>query len=168
MKLLQNLYTRISHDLAGTVGALYNGSELLKEYMDNETADLIFETTSDLKTKLMFFRQTFGRPNDTEDMTSEYLKTISDNIILIGKPQNQLQRSICMVLGDILPLGGKIQIFDNSIIATSDRLFWNSDWEKAFSGEIDLDSKYAPAQYAYSLCPHMRFDIKEDEIIFNF
>ena len=117
LSLLQMVYTRISHDLSSSSGAIYNGTELLAEdvSMLTETTLLIQNSAKTLLTRLKFFRQTFGvSVFSTDDMTAEYLKTLTAPITMNGCCVTALQRVICMVLGDVLMRGVKSEKPDES------------------------------------------------------
>lgn len=60
--LSKSLVTRMSHDLAGAVGAVSNGLELLSEegQADPETLDLIKNSASVLFSRTIFFRAVYG------------------------------------------------------------------------------------------------------------
>ncbi len=58
----RNIVTRISHDLAGAVGAVSNGLELLEEggQTDSETLDLVKSSAAILFARTLFFRAAYG------------------------------------------------------------------------------------------------------------
>ena len=100
--LSQLVFTRISHDLSGAMGAVYNGTELLQDdpTFVEEATDLIHNSAKDLMARARFFRQTFGLPKETDDTTKEYLETFSLPFELKGVCVNNLQRCLIMCLTD--------------------------------------------------------------------
>lgn len=58
----KNIVTRISHDLAGAVGAVSNGLELLEEegQVDPETLELVKNSAAILFSRTLFFRAAYG------------------------------------------------------------------------------------------------------------
>ncbi|MBQ4084390.1 MAG: hypothetical protein IJC30_01880 [Alphaproteobacteria bacterium] len=156
MSEFQLLYTRISHDLAGISGAVYNGVELLSEspeYLD-EALPVLTESTQDLIARLRFFRQTFGLPAEkTEDATALYLKTLSNPIELQGTCETQIQKMLALTLSDVMIRGGHIQVKENELIGKTQRFSESvSLLNDVFSGKTDgLSEKNIPARIAY-LC----------------
>lgn len=68
IRIVQALCSRICHDLAGPVGAVNNGLELLQETgggSTDETFDVIFDTARDAATELEFARMAFGSGGGT-------------------------------------------------------------------------------------------------------
>ena len=117
--LSQLVYTRISHDLAGSVGAIYNGTELLVEDLSfaQESGNLIKDSAEMLMVRLRFFRQTFGLPKDDEDTTADYLKTFSMPFSLNRACLDNLQRALVMVLTDYFYRGADFNLTENAIVA---------------------------------------------------
>jgi len=164
-ELVNLLYTRISHDLSGSIGAIYNGTEMLMEDLSlSPDMSLVLQNSAQtLMNRLVFFRQTFGMPVSTaDDTTAKYLKTLSVPVALSGCCVNALQRSLCIILGDMLPKGGKIEVTENSLIASGAVL-------KEIKGLKDILEKgaktdkpeEAPALYAFYLA-------KQDEKSLSF
>lgn len=124
LELLQLVYTRISHDISGTVGAVYNGAELLEEDLSfaQESANLIKSSAENLMFRLNFFRQTFGLPKAVADTTSDYLKTFSMQFSLNKECDNNLQRCLIMCLTDYFYKGAEFKISSDGIEATGPAL----------------------------------------------
>lgn len=166
LSLLQMVYTRISHDLSSSSGAIYNGTELLAEdvSMLTETTLLIQNSAKTLLTRLKFFRQTFGvSVFSTDDMTAEYLKTLTALITMNGCCVTALQRVICMVLGDVLMRGGHITVEDSKITATASVLR-NVDvfLPMLTQGVKSEKPDESPARYAYFLAKEQNISLRVD------
>ena len=78
------LITRISHDLAGNIGAVANAVELLEEdgvdFIDNITS--ILKTSSfSLAARLKFFRLACGMKNANLEDKNVVIKTIEDYLV---------------------------------------------------------------------------------------
>ena len=154
-ELTNLLYTRISHDLSGSIGAIYNGTEMLVEDL-SLSSDMFLVLQSSAQTlmnRLVFFRQTFGMPVTTaDDTTAKYLKTLSVPVALSGCCVNALQRSLCMVLGDMLPKGGKIEVTENALTASGVVLKEIEGLKGILEkGEKTDKPDLAPALYAHCL-----------------
>jgi len=59
LNIAQNIATKICHDLAGVVGAISNGIELIEEdsYMAAEAMEMIKLSADDAAKRLKFLRQ---------------------------------------------------------------------------------------------------------------
>ena len=163
LTLSQLVFTRISHDLSGAMGAVYNGTELLQDDPSfvTEATDLIQNSAKDLMARARFFRQTFGLPKDTEDTTKEYLKTFSLHFELDGVCTNNLQRALIMALTDYFYKGAVFAVSDNKITATGNALKDCSVLDKLLqAGDGEIVAVNAPAFFAYHLAKQMQRPIK--------
>ena len=157
LELSQLIYTRISHDLSGCVGAIYNGTELLEEdpTFISESADLIKSSAETLMARLRFFRQTFGLPKkdeDIQDTTTQYLKTFSIPFTLNQTCTNNLQRVLIMCLTDYFYKGANITLTENTIIFSGKALKNIEELVTLFkSGNAAKIALNAPGFYAYYL-----------------
>ena len=159
-ELTQLVYTRISHDLSGAAGAVYNGTELLKEdaSFTSEAADLIQSSADNLMKRLRFFRQTFGLQNqqDTPDTTADYLSTFSMPFSVVSPCESNLQRVLVMMLTDFFYKGAVFNVASDEISATGEALK-----ECEFLSDILQDGKDsenandAPAVFAYALAQQL-------------
>lgn len=67
-KLAEMLCTRLCHDLTGPIGAVNNGAEFLDDEgfdMQNEAVQLIVTSAHEAVNRLQFYRQAYGRVNDS-------------------------------------------------------------------------------------------------------
>ena len=125
MTNFQLLYTRISHDLAGVAGAIYNGTELMEESAENlqDVTPVLMQSAGNLIARLKFFRQTFGVPAEkTQDETESYLKTLSAPFILHGKCETQLQKMLVFTLSGVMIYGGEIFVADSEVCGKNSRI----------------------------------------------
>ena len=163
LTLTQMVFTRISHDLSGATGAVYNGAELLQEDPSfvQEGTDLIQNSAKDLVARTRFFRQTFGLPKESEDTTGEYLKTFSMPFELSGVCTNNLQRALIMCLTDYFYKGAKFEISDKKIKATGPALKDCSALNNLLqNGDGEEKAVNAPAFFAYFLSGQMQCPIQ--------
>ncbi len=153
LSLLQLIYTRISHDLSGTVGAIYNGTELLVEDTSfcQETSALIQTSAVDLMARLKFFRQTFGLQNkESPDTTADYLKTFSMPFSLTAPCENALQRAVMMMITDLFYKGAVITLQTDYIEATGQALKESPLLKDVLEkGTPTQTAAEAPALFAY-------------------
>ena len=174
LKLTQLVYTRISHDLSGTVGAIYNGAELLEEDLSfaSESTDLIKNSAESLMARLRFFRQTFGLPKDDADTTTDYLKTFSMPFSLNTSCENNLHRVLIMALTDYFYKGANFEIAPFFIKAKGNALKDIAQLATILeNGEGEENATNAPAFYAYDLAKQTNVSLsigrKENELQIN-
>ena len=125
------LITRISHDLAGSIGAVANAVELLEEgdldFIDNITS--ILKTSSfSLAARLKFFRLAFGIKNTNLENTDVVVKTIDDYLashanksfpIVLNYDVKDVENRktsllMIMLLTDIMIRGGVLSVWDQN------------------------------------------------------
>lgn len=170
----QLLYTRISHDLAGVSGAVYNGAELLSEspeYLE-DAVPVLMDSANDLIIRLRFFRQTFGVPAEkTEDVTALYLKNRSNPVDLEGTCETQLQKMLAMTLADLMIWGGRIIVAENRLVGKFTRISEATSLLKdIFVGKTEgVAEQNIVARTAYLSAEkenkHIRITEKSDEIV---
>ena len=174
MSEFQLLYTRISHDLAGVSGAVYNGAELLSEspeYLEDATP-VLMDSAKDLIVRLRFFRQTFGVPAEkTEDVTALYLKSRSNPVDLEGTCETQIQKMLAMTLADLMIWGGSIVATENRLVGQFSRISESvSLLKEIFEGKTDcIAEQNIVAKIAYLSAErenkYIRITEKSDEIV---
>ena len=163
LKLTQLISTRISHDLSGTIGAIYNGTELLQDDPDfaADATDLIQTSSASLMSRMRFFRQAFGLPKEGDDTLPEYLKTFSVPFEVTGTAKNNLQRLLVMALTDYFYRGADIAITSDCISAHGKAL---KDPTPLFTLSTDGSGKEnatnAPAFFAFYLSQQMNATIQ--------
>ncbi len=149
------IYTRISHDLSNAAGAVYNGTELLAEDPQSvqETLLLLQNGAHILMDRIKFFRQTFGLPNvQSEDVTADYLSTLSMPIKLVGYCLDSLSKACVMTLADCLVKGGVITVKEDEIVAMGEALRVPEELQAIIeNGKVAETPNNAPAMYAYTL-----------------
>ena len=154
MTLNELIMTRVSHDLAGICGALYNTAELLEidETFGAEAGPLIKSSTGALTARLKFFRALFGldgAPLDS-DIVNNYLHTLSASFDLKGNVCNRMQLAGILICADMMIRGGQIDVKENSVsgvgsVKVHDRL---SD---VLKGKTDgIDPKLAPVAWLFA------------------
>lgn len=79
-KLAEMLCTRLCHDLTGPIGAVNNGAEFLDDEgfdMQNEAVQLIVSSAHEAVNRLQFYRQAYGRVNDSGEASLEEKKKLA-------------------------------------------------------------------------------------------
>ncbi len=87
LNLAELICTRLCHDLAGPIGAVRNGSELLEEDGDmaKQAFQLIQSSASNAVSKLMFFRNIYGRLNFSGEADLEECRQLALGYLVDSK-----------------------------------------------------------------------------------
>lgn len=83
LTLSELLAVKICHDLAGPLGAINNGTELLKDGSDDiydRSLDLVEGSAKDAVARLMFFRQAYGMVNAEQEVSVLSLQELVNNM----------------------------------------------------------------------------------------
>ena len=183
--LFDMVYTRISHDMAGQVGSLSNGTSLLQESIEDkpfrdEAIKLINLSATIISSRLSFFRALCGRPgplnNDREMkiLGDAYLSSLRTGNYAVhartsgdcyNLPLLKLALALCLIGGDILIKGGLVDIYfkENSIACSLQGAVLNvgQDFLQALRGETDkLTPKNCFCAYLFYLAKENDFLIK--------
>jgi hypothetical protein len=154
MTLSELIMTRISHDLAGICGALYNTAELLEidETFVSDAGPLIKSSTGALTARLKFFRALFGlegAPIDN-DIVDKYLQTLSARFELKGRVNNRMQLAGILICADMMIRGGQIDVRD-SVVSGCGLIKENAQLSMVLSGNFEgIEPKLAPVAWLYT------------------
>ena len=129
IELSELLTVKICHDLSGPVGAVNNGTELLKEgseYVHDKSIELIEGSARDAIDRILFFRSAYGSGRSSSETTIETLQKLSvgffrqKNIEIdwqvdgaVSSLSNEYAKiglNLLILLSSILISGGKISI----------------------------------------------------------
>lgn len=176
MTLAELIMTRVSHDLAGICGALYNTAELLEidPTFAGESGGVIKNSTKALTDRLKFFRALFGLDGAMFDnqIVLAYLKTLSADFSLTGMISNRAQLAGIMICTDTMIRGGQIQVSENKIIGNG---FIRADEQlgQALIGTLEnIGPKMAPAAWLsnWAKChgSSIHLNVQEDQIVLSF
>jgi histidine phosphotransferase ChpT len=132
-ELAELLCARICHDLAGSVGAIATGAELLGEDLDieNHSIELLLTSSKIASIKLQFLRHAFagGEKKLPPEKVKEILETILMNDMVSYKIEidwsnsihdilnlchSRLLFNLAMIIQDCLPKGGRMR-FERTI-----------------------------------------------------
>jgi histidine phosphotransferase ChpT len=85
VKLSELIAVKLCHDLAGPVGAINNGADLLKDGSDNifeQALDLVDASAKDAVARILYYRQAYGAASTQAETSISSLKTLADNIFI--------------------------------------------------------------------------------------
>lgn len=176
LDLVALISSRLCHDLAGSIGAINNGVELLAEETDpamrDEAFGLIAQSAGDAARRLAFFRFALGASGGTnEPMALAELKRVANEYFAGGKVETALPDSAqslpkplgkALLIGlslaaQALPRGGRVALDQDGsgwrIEAQGPALRWTDELASAFgeTTEWPRDPHAAMARYAWRL-----------------
>ena len=162
--------TRLSHDLAGNIGAVANAMELLNDGDNSDDVLSMLNYSSDVLTKRMkFFRLCFGLTNNSLKL-AELQKIVEDYFTTLGNPKNptgvifnisapevyKIALPAAMMMADTFAKSGQIEIKQtehNLVISAQSAVpldaskIHNIDLILAGKKAEDNQSVYAPLYY---------------------
>ena len=118
MILMEAIIGRVSHDLAGAIGAFANTVDLMK--MDasfiGESVELLETSAHQLTARLAFFRALFGAETKSisSDLVCRYLDTLAISVDFKGTPVSRLQLALIAVGLEILGTDGLLDLKENT------------------------------------------------------
>lgn len=130
------LITKLLHDIAGTVGAISNGFELLEDQstmdMQSRILGLMKSNSSEVSNKLIYFRFLYGHSvQDTQIDFVELKKVISAflsyqkinfdfcyNLDKLNKSHGKFIANLCLIASKCLMKGGNISLETKKIDST--------------------------------------------------
>ncbi|MGN0919998.1 MAG: hypothetical protein ACI4OR_04520 [Alphaproteobacteria bacterium] len=122
MTLTEAIVVKISHDLAGGIGAMASTAELMEidPGFQNEAGEMLKQNSLMLMARLRFYRALFGAETKeiNASIITDYLKTWGQKITFDGIPQNRLQLSLVAVGILLLAQGGSIKLTDGQMTLT--------------------------------------------------
>jgi histidine phosphotransferase ChpT len=185
LDLVALICSRLCHDLAGSIGAVNNGVELLAEETDpamrEEAIGLIAQSASDAARRLAFFRLALGASGGVQDpMALGELNRVAQNYfagsrLSLALPQDNIElpkplgKALLLGLalaGQALPRGGTLSL-DRvgegwAIRAEGVMLRWQDGVAAAFAGEADWPQEPAPAMARYARLLAIASDLSVD------
>lgn len=145
MNFSECLMVKISHDLAGGIGALSSTVDLMKidPTFINEAPDMLKKNTDMLLARLKFYRALFGAETKSisESIVLDYLNTLGAKITFSGKISTRLELSMVAVAIQMAAAGGDILYSNNTLIVSSNNLILKDNITKILSGKIPQESE---------------------------
>lgn len=166
IKLSELVSTRLSHDIAGQIGAIFNSIELMEENPKNidPFVDLLSFSSKELMSRIRFFRIAYGLSSENNEADLAQIQEIAENFLENKKVNLQwdLENKISPYLGKIILLsissiadgllkGGDIKISSGKntssegigvqkilIEASGDLIKFAPDFAEAILGNVDI------------------------------
>ncbi len=139
------LMVKVSHDLAGGIGALSSTVDLMKfdSTFVNEAPEMLKKNTDMLLGRLKFYRALFGAETKSisESIILDYLKTLGPKITFFGQISNRLELSLVALGIQIAAAGGDILYSNNTLTILSNDLILKDNIIKILSGKLPKESE---------------------------
>ncbi|MBR6231843.1 MAG: hypothetical protein IKQ99_01940 [Alphaproteobacteria bacterium] len=139
MNLTEAIVVKISHDLAGGIGAMASTTELMEidPTFVNEAGTMLKQNSLMLMARLRFYRALFGAETKeiNTNIVSDYLKTWGQKITFEGKVENRLQLSLVAVGIILLVQGGTLSLNANQLTLKGKEIVARPDFQSALQGE---------------------------------
>ena len=139
MTLTEAIVVKISHDLAGGIGAMASTAELMEfdPTFLAEAGPMLKQNSLMLMARLRFYRALFGAETKeiNASIITDYLKTWGQKIIFEGKLENRLQLSLVAVGIIFLVQGGTLTFSDNKLILKGNEIDARSEFLSVLEGK---------------------------------
>ena len=144
MNFSECLTVKLSHDLAGGIGALASTVDLmnLDPSFVNEAPQMLKQNTDMLMARLRYYRALFGSETKSisESLVLDYLKTLGPTIKFSGQFSTRLELSLVACGMQFVMAGGDILYSNNTLIASSNNLILNKNIINILSNNQVLSS----------------------------
>ena len=176
MTLMEAIVVRISHDLAGAIGAFANTVDLMK--MDasfiGESVDLLETSAHQLTARLAFFRALFGAETKTIniDLVKRYLDTLAISVDFNGQINSRLQLALVASGLELLGAGGALKLENNLLTISGKELHHDPVFIQALMGTpVPCDPKLVTALWLNQIAKEedlsVHLDATDDKIILS-
>lgn len=173
MTLTEAIVVKISHDLAGAIGAFANTVDLMK--MDasfiGESIGLLDTSANQLTARLNFFRALFGAETKSinAELVRRYLATLAIPVEFKDKISSRLQLALVAVGIELLGTGGTLKLSDKTLLITGKNLHHDPVFIQALMGtQVPCDPKLVTALWLVQIAKQedliIRLDAGDDTI----
>lgn len=173
MTLTEAIVVRISHDLAGAIGAFANTVDLMK--MDasfiGESVELLETSSHQLTARLAFFRALFGAETKSIDasLVTRYTDTLAIPVEFKGELNSRTQLALVAAGLELLGAGGTLELAEKTLIISGKELHRDPVFIQALMGtDIPCDPKLVTALWLVQIAKEegliIRLDAGDDTI----
>ena len=145
MNFSECLIVKLSHDLAGGVGALSSTVDLmnLDPSFVNEAPQMLKQNTDMLMARLKYYRALFGSETKSihNGLVLDYLKTLGPKISFSGEINTRLELSLIACGIQLAMAGGEILHSNNTLIISSNNLILKDNIINILSNKQSLTSE---------------------------
>lgn len=175
MTLNEVYVTKMSHDLAGTIGTLGNTIELFE--MDasfvKEGTLLLKESTRVLTARLKFFRALLGLDTEiTDQIGVNYLNTMSPVFRVNGSATQRLHLAFLLLASEVLIRGGVITLLSDGMKCSGDKIMLDAEKKEILQSDKQiLKPQYMAVLWIQDYLKHtqkrLEIDSGDSEITFR-
>lgn len=182
-QLAELILTKFCHDIAGEVGALMNGAELLEESFNDaeflkQASAALTASSKSLTGRLRFFRAAFGSPkqNYTSQMASQlatdYIATLNDTNCKWELFEDEdfalvrIKLILSLIAAGTLSRGGSVIVNKDSVSAVGINVALPEEQKQILTnGEtgVEISSNAAPDIFLYNYAKQMDYKIEVNE-----
>ncbi len=175
MSLNEVYVTRMSHDLAGTIGTLGNTVELFEidSSFVKEGTSLLKESGRILASRLKFFRALLGLETEITNVIGDnYLKTMVPLFTINGTVSTRLHLAFLLLASEILVRGGIVTLLPDGMKCSGDKILCDSEKQDILKdGEMIMKPQYMAAlwirDYLNQAGKNMEIISEDNSIIFR-
>ena len=166
MTFSECLMVKISHDLAGGIGALSSTVDLMNfdPTFVHEAPEMMKKNTDMLLARLKFYRALFGAETKSisESIVLDYLNTLGAKITFSGQISNRLELSLVAVGIQMAAAGGDILYSNNTLTISSNNLILKDNMIKILSGKTPEESEIETleAEWLIGQLNHQNLNLK--------
>jgi len=165
MTLTEAIVVRMSHDLAGAVGAVANTLDLIK--MDSsflaDSVELLETSSQQLTARLNFFRALFGAETKSIDnaLLKRYLATLAITVDFKGEVSNRNQLALVAVGLELLGVKGQIKLTQNKLVIQGDNLHHDPIYFQVLVGNpIPCEPKWVMALWLHEVARQSNLSVQ--------
>ena len=145
MTLTEAIVIKMSHDLAGGIGAMASTAELMEidPTFSGEAGPMLKQNSLMVMARLRFYRALFGAETKeiNASIITDYLKTWGQKITFEGVVENRLQLSLVAVGIILLVQGGALSLTGNQLSLKGKEITARLDFQLALQ---DKESPITP------------------------
>ena len=175
MNLNEVYMTKVSHDLAGTIGTLGNTIELFEidETFIQDGIDLLKNSSRVLSARLKFFRAFLGLETEiTKELAENYLKTSVASFSVNGEVNSRISLAFVLLASECLVRGGTIIVSSDGCKFVGDKIIFEETKQQILTGgDYILKPQYTSVLWIREWLNEQRKNIKiivsEHEIVFE-
>ena len=169
MTLTEAIVVKISHDLAGGIGAMASTTELMEidPTFVSEAGSMLKQNSLMLMARLRFYRALFGAETKeiNTSVITDYLKTWGQKLDFKGTIENRLQLSLVAVGIILLVRGGTLSLTGNQLTLKGNEITARPDFQSALEGK---DSSVTPETVeAHWLIQQLKEQKKKLKMVFK-
>lgn len=154
--LAEMILTKFCHDIAGVVGSVQNGAELLSDSFDdrdfmNKAIDALNQSAKVLSARLRFFRMIFGSSKDSFDVATggalikEYIATLNGVKVVCESIDEQdfvvmrIKMILVLIAAETLARGGDISVMSDTVVVKGTNIGLKSEVMAGLMAEESIE-----------------------------